>query len=258
MTIYKGDFLLSIEDRFCINEMDSSKMKIYNIDKDIYVEGLGEISVRVKVDISKGIRIQVSGFKISNSNVIFIGKEDIHEIISIYTFYIEVGKERAKLLLNVKLDENDFKDKSDYLIETLNILKDKVEYSLIDDLSLYIENLDVNYIINIIYGAFIIHNYSLTYPNSREVEKLEKLFVNRLENIGFLVPKPNSDMLQKVEMIVDMINSFKTVKPESMGFVLINTLPSNPLSKPYRIDNVEVLYNSIFEVIRTCKGIECL
>lgn len=258
MVIYKGDFLLSVEDRFVINEMDSSKMKIYNIDRDIYVEGLGEISVRMKVDISKGVRIEISGFKIDNSNIIYIKKEDIHEIISIYTFYIEVGEERAKFLLNVKLTENDFKNKSDYLIETINILKDKVEYNLTDDLARYIENLDLNYIINIIYGAFIIHNYSLTYPNSREVERLEFLFVNRLENIGFLVPKPNADTLRQVELIVDMIKVSKPVKPQSMAIVLINTLPSNPLSKPYRIDDVEVLYSSICEVIKVRKGIECL
>lgn len=258
MVVYKGDFLLTGEERFIINEMDSSKMKIFNIDRDVYVEGIGEVLVRMKVDIAKGIKIQLSSFKIDYSNIIFVEKEDLHEIVSIYKFNIEVNEKPAELLLNVILDINDFEEPKYSYLETLNILKDKVEYSLIDDLARYMQNLDLNYILNIIYGGFVIHAYNLMYPTSKNSNIFELTFIKNLEKIGFIIPKPNASVFQQVEVLVDLIESSKEVTPNDMAFVLINTLPSNPLSKPYKIKDLEILYMAIYNVIRNNKGIECL
>lgn len=259
MVVYKGDFLLSQDDRFDINEMNSSsKRKKFNIDKDIYIEGLGEVLVRIEVDISKGVRIELNSLNIDNANRIFIEKEDLYDIISVYKFRIIVDKKEAQLLLNVKLDESDFDEVNDCVLENLNILKYKVDCNLKEELGFYMEYLDLNYILNIIYGAFVIHAYDIIYPNNKYTRVFKVIFTEKLEKIGVIIPKPNADILKKVELIVDLIESEQDVTPKDMYFALINTLPGNLLSGPYKISNYEVLCSSIYVLIRNNKGIECL
>lgn len=262
MIIYNGDFILSETNKTIIKELSlcnsTSIAKVYNIDRDIYIEGLGEVSVKLEIDTLKGLNIKTYGLKIDRAEELNIRKRELEEIIAVYKIYIKVNGKEAALLINVKLDKDNFTNTTDYLLEELRILKYKTELSLTDDLLFYMENLDLNYIINIIYGAFIIHAYKLLYPHGSDTNMLEVVFVSKLEKIGFIIPKPNADTLRQVELIVDMINNLKIVKPESMAIVLINTLPSNPLSKSYRIDDVVVLYSSIYEVISVHTGIECL
>lgn len=259
MVIYKGDFLLSQDDRFDINEMNSSsKRKNFNIDRDVYIEGLGEVLVRIEVDVSKGVKIELNSLKIDNSNRIYIEKEDLYEIISVYKFRIIVNKKEAQLLLNVRLDKNDFIETNDCFLENLNILKYKVESNLKDDLVLYMENLDLNYILNIIYGAFVIHTYDIIYPNNKYTRVFKVIFTEKLEKIGVIIPKPNADILKKVELIVDLIENEQEIKPKDMYFALINTLPGDLLSAPYKISDSEVLCSSIYALISNNKGIDCL
>lgn len=259
MVIYKGDFILSNDDKFVMKQLSSSSRgKFYNIDRDIYIEGLGKVSVKMRIGNLKGISIKINGAKIEETEMIDDKKIKLYEIISVYRLLIKVNGKEATLFLNVKLDEDDFLDINDYFLEELRILNYKVELNMTGDLLFYIQNSDLNYIINLIYCGFIIHSYKLIYPNSATSSLFEMAFNDKLERIGFIIPEETPDILKKIKFLVNTIEDSEEITPQDMVFVLLNTLPENSLSKPCVIENKNVLYSSIFSVIKSNHGIEHL
>lgn len=261
MFTYRGDFILSDDDKFVIKQLSgktSHKSSIYNMERIINVVGLGEVLVKIQVDSVKGVYLSVSGDKIEEAAKLNFKKKHLYEIISVYFIKITVNSKEAELLLNVKTNKDDFVDVTGYYLEKLRIINYKVESSLTDDLLLYIQNLDFNYILNIIYGAYIVHSHKLLYPTSGISDIYEMAFIKKLDKIGFIIPEENPDTLKKVELIVSDIEDFKDIVPQDMAFLLINTLPYTSKFNPCVINNVDDLYSAILAVIQYNGGIEHL
>lgn len=255
MTIYKGDFTLSEGDRKFISVLSP---KVYKMDRLIEVKGLGPITVNIKINRNQSVEINIKGLNIDIPKKIISKKRTLSDIISVYKISIEC-KDKDKdgeLLLNVKIDENDFKNKKLYFLENLKLLKSKINNDVSEELLNHIEYFDFNYILNIIYGGFIIHEYKLNYSVNPNYNKLKNMFVEKLERVGFIIPNKNPDMLKKLELIVGLMDNSKTISPEDMVYLLINSMPKNNLETTYIIRNEKNLYEGIYGLLTTYPDID--
>lgn len=259
MVIYKGDLVLSSDDRFVINRLCSSSKSMVNIRKKVNILGLGEISIKIALNDKKRIYLLIKGDNIDNPiKSELLGQSSLYDIVSAYKFDIYSKGEEHRLLLNIKFDKFDFIRTNDYYLKVLEILKYKIDNESGDDLILYMEYLDFNYMLNIIYGAFIIHTYNIIHNYDVILNNLSLMFIEKLANVGINIPKVDNDISKKIEIIFNKINNLEKLKPEDMIFGLINTMPNSVLAKDYKIKSSGVFFTSIHSLIKENKKIECL
>lgn len=228
--------------------------KSYEFGKEVINNYYQKVVVKAELKHDKELNLSVTTNGKSITKVVKFPNFTMFYISNVYKIQVE---ERT-FLINLRFSMEDEKLKHMDNIHTLSSLQFKANHKNVEDLINYIEYMDFNYILNIILGAYTLHMYSLRNPLDYNYDKLIKVFISKLDDIGFFIEKPTKKITKKINELIENINFNIRLSPIDTAFLLINTLPKDYLDNGGPVKDADELTRVIYEVLEDNNDIDVL
>lgn len=261
MSIYKLDYALPMEAAF---ETIMKNPKIMNFKKSFKLnDEIGEITILVNF------------LGANKMTITLITPKVVKEIERTYKD-LQKGKniirisfsEEDLVLLNLNFrreddDEHKYFDYKDIIYDLENDIQLGKRKQLLD----YMEYLDFNYLLNVIYGGYILiylnyNNQHNTYDDIVELErdynKIREMFISKLNSLGIEIPKINKSDVEKITSIIYKINYIPTITPEDCVFLFMVSIPEGFKERNKYINRYNKVIDAMNDMFEYIKDLEVI